>query len=103
MATKNKKIETRLNPSTYEDLKNLAEEYGVSIYEMTQMCIYWGIAGRKGLSKDKGYRVLSCIADGEIYKKLTILADELGVNIPTLVWSSLLYTMKRKFPHIKWE
>lgn len=102
MATKNKKIETRLDPETYKQLEHLAEQYGTSIYNMVQICINLRL-GIGTVSKNGEYRILSCAVNEETYNKLNTIANELGANMPSLVWSSILYTVKKQFPQIKWD
>lgn len=89
MATKNKKIETRLDPETYKRLEYLAEQYRTSVYNMVQICINLRLEGIKRMSKAEEYKVLSCVADEETYNKLNTVANELGVNIPTLAYYTL--------------
>lgn len=100
MATKNKKIETRLDPDTYAALEELAEQYGTSIYNMVQICINLRLAGIKKNSKATGYKFVSCAVSDENFEKLTIAANELNVNMPSLVWSSIQFTMKKNCPQI---
>ncbi len=100
MATKNKKIETRLDPDTYAALEELSEQYGTSIYNMVQICIELRLAGMKKSSKVTGYKYVSCAVSDDNFEKLTIAANEWNINIPSLVWSSILFTMKKNCPQI---
>ena len=43
MATKNRKVETRLDDDTYRLLEQIAEDSETSIYELIQRFIEWGV------------------------------------------------------------
>ena len=100
MATKNKKIETRLDKETYDLLKEAADNFERSMYAMVALFIYRGL---DELNRPKNvppeHRCVSLLVSDEVYKKLDKMADEYGGTIPDVVWSCVLDTLKRLEKH----
>jgi len=85
MATKNRKVETRLDDGTYKLLEQIAEDCEISIYELVQRFIMWGVESRKPLKEQSGGRIVSGVASKEAYKMIEYFSNKKNISISEVV------------------
>ena len=85
MATKNKKVETRLDDDRYRLLEQIAEDSETSIYELIQRFIGWGVESRRPLKEQSGVRIVSGIVSKEVYKMLEHFSNKENASISEVV------------------
>lgn len=92
MATKNKKIETRITPESYMRLKAIADKHEMSIYEIVQDFIYNGI---EECCVSGGGRTVLAFVNNEMYDKLVEIAEEYDATIQGVVWNCIRVYLER--------
>lgn len=92
MATKKKKIETRIEPDDYLILKNIADKSEMSVYGIVQDFIHAGI---KDCTEYDGARAITVFANNEMYDKLSELADEHDTTVQNAAWNCIRAYLKR--------
>lgn len=97
MATKNKKIETRLDPETYAALEEVAENFEMSTYAVIRRFIFRGIDEvRRPDNIPPTHRAVSLMVSNEVYEILDKLANEYGGTVPDVVWTCVLDVIERR-------
>ncbi|RHL39197.1 hypothetical protein DW027_08200 [Bacteroides xylanisolvens] len=96
MTTKNKKIETRLEPETRAEFERLADDLGVSPYTAVQWAIDCFIDKYKR-PKDvpMKFRGVSGIIPDDYYQKISLLADKYNTTIIDVVSSIINRAIER--------
>ena len=96
MTTKNKKIETRLEPETRAEFERLADDLGVSPYTAVQWAIDCFIDKYKR-PKDvpMKFRGVSGITPDDYYQKISLLADKYNTTIIDVVSSIINRAIER--------